>query len=115
MKLFEVDLGAARSVLSILQGMADEHGESAKIPWPRIKNILKRLDIVGITDVNAKDGLEALKRQEDPEGDVIKDIDDQGNITLNTKVQGMTEPGQTTGPVSTPTIDKMASSNAKNI
>jgi len=48
---------------------------------------------------------------------VIKDIGDDGTVTLNTKVQDPNQQQQSTdtGKATGPSVDKMAASNSKNI
>jgi hypothetical protein len=62
--------------------------------------------------ISTPDGLVALKNAVDPNGDVIKDVTDNGTVVLNTKVQGADqetgdEPGKSAGP----SVDAMASGN----
>jgi hypothetical protein len=110
MRLFEVDLGSARDVLAVLQGLADKKGQSSEQTFPAIMNILRPFNL-GISTV---DGLRALKNTVDPAGDVIKDILDNGTVILNTKK----ESGTTQDPVQQntgPSVDQMASSGAKKL
>ena len=110
MRLFEVDLGSARDVLAVMQGLADKEGQESKLPFPVVMNILKPFGL----GISTPDALIALKNSVDPNGDVIKDIAADGTVTLNTKVQGAEEPAavkKTAGP----SVDKMAASNSKNL
>jgi hypothetical protein len=112
MRLFEVDQGSAREILSVLQGMADKPGQqqSDQLPWAAVKNILARLGL----GISTPDGLIALKNTVDPEGDVIKDIKDDGTVILNTKIASAdSEQSAKTGPG--PDIDQMASHNSKTV
>ena len=84
MRLFEVDLGSARDVLAVMQGLADKEGQESKLPFPVVLNILKPFGL----GISTPDALIALKNAVDPQGDVIKDIADDGTVTLNTKIQG---------------------------
>lgn len=111
MRLYEVDLGSARDVLAVMQGLADKEGQSSKLPFPVVMNILKPFSL----GINTPDALIALKNAVDPNGDVIKDIDDKGNVTLNTKVEEPAEPGQGQKTPTGPSVDKMAAANAKNL
>lgn len=111
MRLFEVDLGSARDVLAVMQGLADKEGQSGVLPFPVVMNILKPFGL----GISTPDALIALKNSVDPTGDVIKNIDDKGNVTLNTKVEEPVEPGQGEKKPTGPSVDKMASSNAKTL
>jgi len=108
MRLFEVDLGSARDVLAVLQGQANSAGHSSTIPFSAVIRLLAPYDL----GISTPDGLVALKNAVDPAGDVIQDIDDQGNVILNT---GEANPNQPQEPAGSPTVDTMASSNAKQL
>jgi hypothetical protein len=108
MRLFEVDLGSARDVLAVLQGQANSAGQSSTIPFSAVIRLLAPYDL----GINTPDGLIALKNAVDPAGDVIQDIDDQGNVILNT---GEANPNQPQEPAGSPAVDAMASSNAKEL
>jgi hypothetical protein len=108
MRLFEVDLGSARDVLAVLQGQANSAGQSSTIPFSAVIRLLAPYDL----GINTPDGLIALKNAVDPAGDVIQDIDDQGNVILNT---GEANPNQPQEPTGSPAVDAMASSNAKEL
>jgi hypothetical protein len=108
MRLFEVDLGSARDVLAVLQGQANSAGQSSTIPFSAVIRLLAPYDL----GINSPDGLIALKNAVDPAGDVIQDIDDQGNVILNT---GEANPNQPQEPTGSPAVDAMASSNAKQL
>lgn len=114
MRLFELfDIGSIRSVLAVKQGEADKAGPAKQgipstIPFAALKSYLEPLGI------NSPDGLIALKNKVDPAGDVIADIDKDGNITLKTKIQNPNQDkAQQTG--GGPAVDAMASSNAKTL
>jgi hypothetical protein len=116
MRLYEVDLGSARDVLAVMQGLADKEGQESKLPFPVVLNILKPFGL----GISTPDALIALKNAVDPEGDVIKDIADDGTVTLNTKVQGaetsQDQPAVGTGQGGgSSTVDSMASANSKNL
>lgn len=114
MRLFEVDLGSARDVLAVMQGLADKEGQESKLPFPVVLNILKPFGL----GISTPDALIALKNSVDPNGDVIKDVSDDGTITLNTKVQGAETPNDASGSTKKPagpSVDKMAASNSKNL
>jgi hypothetical protein len=108
MRLFEVDLGSARDVLAVLQGQANSASQSSTIPFSAVIRLLAPYDL----GINTPDGLIALKNAVDPAGDVIQDIDDQGNVILNT---GEANPNQPQEPTGSPAVDAMASSNAKEL
>jgi hypothetical protein len=108
MRLFEVDLGSARDVLAVLQGQANRAGQSSTIPFSAVIRLLAPYDL----GINTPDGLIALKNAVDPAGDVIQDIDDNGNVILNT---GEANPNQPQEPTGSPAVDAMASSNAKQL
>lgn len=110
MRLFEVDLGSARDVLAVLQGLANKEGQSSELPFPVVMNMLKPFGL----GISTPDGLIALKNKVDPNGDVIQDVLDNGTVILNTKVPSQdkdAQPKKATGP----SVDKMASSNAKDL
>lgn len=110
MRLFEVDLGSARDVLAVLQGLANRHDRPSELPFPTVMNILRPFAL----GVSTTDGLIALKNEIDPTGDVIQDIKDDGTIVLNTTIPGETEPADDI-PGSSPSIDQMASRGAKKL
>lgn len=111
MRLFEVDLGSARDVLAVMQGLADKEGQSSELPFPVVMNIIKPFGL----GVSTPDALVALKNAIDPTGDVFDVSDDgKGTVILNTKVKDQdqgTAPDKATGP----SVDAMASSNSKNL
>ena len=115
MRLYEVDLGSARDVLAVMQGLADKEGQESKLPFPVVMNILKPFGL----GISTPDALIALKNAVDPNGDVIKDISDDGTVTLNTKVQGAeTSQDQSALPQdggTSSSVDAMAASNSKNL
>jgi hypothetical protein len=110
MRLFEVDLGSARDVLAVLQGLADQEGQSSELPFPVVMNVLRPFAL----GINTPDGLIALKNEVDPAGDVIKDILDDGTVILNTKQASQV----TQEPVKSATgtsVDQMAKSASKKL
>ena len=110
MRLFEVDLGSARDVLAVLQGLADQEGQSSELPFPVVMNVLRPFAL----GINTPDGLIALKNEVDPAGDVIKDILDDGTVILNTKKtsQAVQEPVKSATGSS---VDQMAKSGAQKL
>jgi hypothetical protein len=116
MRLFEVDLGSARDVLAVLQGLANKEGQSSELPFPVVMNILKPFDLpLGGPDSDRDKMLVALKNSIDPAGDVF-DVkgDGSGTLVLNTKAGGQQDQTEPAGS-STPTVDKMAASGAKKL
>ena len=110
MRLFEVDLGSARDVLAVLQGLANKNDQSAELPFAVVMQYLKPFGL----GVSTPDGLIALKNAVDPAGDVIQDVLDNGTVILNTrnKSQLQQEPvNQATGA----SVDKMAKSASKKL
>lgn len=108
MRLFEVDLGSARDVLAVLQGQANRAGQSSTLPFAVVMKLIQPFGL----GISSPDGLIALKNKVDPAGDVIQDIDDQGNVILNTSEANLNQPQEPTG---SPAVDAMASSNAKQL
>ncbi len=109
MRLLEVDLGAARDILAVLQGQADRKGQTSEIPFAAVKNLLNPFSLA----INTPDALIALKNMVDPAGDVISDILDNGTVVLNTKQTSPVEKKPPAG--SSPTVDQMAKRNAKTL
>jgi len=115
MRLFEVDQGGSREVLAVLQGLANKpgHQQASELPWPVVQNILRPFAL----GISTPDGLIALKNQIDPQGDVIKDIKDDGTVILNTTVQDPNAPQEPSqgvqGGGGGPGVDSMAAHNAK--
>lgn len=110
MRLFEVDLGSARDVLAVLQGLANKEGQSSELPFPVVMNMLKPFGL----GISSPDGLIALKNKVDPTGDVIQDVLDNGTVILNTKVPSDEKDAAVKKPTG-PSVDKMASANAKDL
>ena len=111
MRLFEVDQGSARDVLAVLQGLANKEGQASELPFPVVMNVLKPFGL----GIGSPDGLIALKNEVDPAGDVF-DIsnDGKGTVILNTKVKDPEQQQALKKPVG-PSVDKMASANAKDL
>lgn len=110
MRLFEVDLGSARDVLAVLQGLADKEGQSSELPFPVVMNVLKPFGL----GISTPDGLIALKNQVDSAGDVIKDITDDGTVILNTKQDSEIEQEPSKAKTG-PSVDQMAKQGAKKL
>lgn len=110
MRLFEVDIGSARDVLAVLQGLADRQDRPSELPFPTVMNILRPFSL----GISTADGLIALKNKIDPAGDVIQDILDDGTVVLNTSTPGQTDKSDD-NLGSGPTVDQMASRGAKKL
>lgn len=107
MRLFEVDIGSARDVLAILQGLANKEGQSSQLPFPTVMKILNPFDL----GISTPDGLIALKNKIDPSGDVFDVSNDgKGTIILNTKVKDQSQKSAIKKPTG-PGVDQMAKSN----
>jgi hypothetical protein len=114
MRLFEVDMGSARDVLAVMQGLANKDNQPSELPWPVVQNLLKPFNL----GISTPDALIALKNSVDPEGDVIQDITDDGTVILNTKTKDPNAEPNTQAPTKGqggPGIDQMASHAAKEI
>ena len=110
MRLYEFTPdGGFRDVLAVIKGEADRLGQPSTLPFTAVMQILKKMNL----GINTPDGLIALKNAVDPNGDVIKNVDDNGTVTLKTKAQRPDQTPTATG--GSPTIDAMASKNAKNL
>lgn len=110
MRLFEVDLGSARDVLAVFQGLANKEGQASELPFPVVMNILRPFAL----GISTPDGLIALKNEVDPAGDVIKDILDNGTVVLKTNKESNVQDR----PMDQPTggsLDQMAKSGAKKL
>lgn len=106
-ELFEdptYDVGSLRSALAVRQGQIEKSGGSKELPLAIIKDIARDLGF-SITDV---DTLKQFKDKIDPTGDVF-DITDKGTIMF--KGQQPQQPMAKSGP----SVDAMASSNAKTL
>ena len=108
MRLFEVDQGSARDVLAVLQGLANKQGQSSKLPFPVVMNILKPFGL----GISTPDGLIALKNEVDPGGDVISDILGDGTVILKTAKPGQEQPVKKSAG---PSVDQMAASGSKKL
>jgi hypothetical protein len=110
MRLFEVDQGSVRDVLAVLKGLADKNQKSSSLPFASVMNILRPFGL----GISTPDGLIALKNKVDPNGAVIKDINNDGSIVLNTDAENSAdnvEPEKAGGP----DVDAMAKSGAKKL
>lgn len=117
MRLFEVaSPDSARTILAVIQGLADRNDIPSELPFAAFKNYIKG-DEMGIGTPKA---LIAFKNQVDPTSDVISDIKDdgKGNVTVILNTQTKSPDQQQAQPANTgqgPSIDTMASSNAKQL
>ena len=109
MRLFEVDQGSVRDVLAVLKGLADKNQQASLIPFPAVMNILRPFGL----GISTPDGLIALKNKVDPNGAVIKDINDDGSVVLNTNVEQQKAP-QEKEPDG-PNVDAMAKRASKKL
>lgn len=110
MKLFEfADLGNIRSILSVLKGLADRKEIPSELNFATFKNYIDG-DEEGIGN---PESLVAVKDKVDPAGDVIQSVDDEGTVTLNTKVKKPYENLPRTG--GGKGLDQMASHAVKDI
>ena len=110
MRLFEVDLGSARDVLAVLQGLANKEGQESELPFPVVMNILRPFAL----GISSADGLIALKNKIDPAGDVISDILDDGTVVLNTDHDSPHDQEKVDVPTGS-SVDQMASQGAKKL
>lgn len=111
MRLFEVDQGSVRDVLAVLKGLADKGQKSSTLPFPTVMNILRPFGL----GISTPDGLIALKNKVDPNGAVIKDIKDDGSITLNTSAENPNDQDQKPEEPTGPDVDAMAKRGAKKL
>jgi hypothetical protein len=110
MRLFEVDLGSARDVLAVFQGLANKEGQSSELPFPVVMNILRPFAL----GISTPDGLIALKNAVDPAGDVIADILDNGTVVLKTDKESNVQDKPMDQPTG-PSVDQMAKSASKKL
>lgn len=111
MRLFEVDLGSARDVLAVLQGLADRSDQPTSIPFASVMKLIQPFGL----GINTPDGLIALKDRIDPAGDVISNILDNGTVVLRTAAPNPDDKQAELSQGPTPAVDSMASSNAKQL
>ena len=111
MRLFEVDQGSVRDVLAVLKGLADKGQQSATLPFPTVMNILRPFGL----GISTPDGLIALKNKVDPNGAVIKNINDDGSVILNTAQDSPNEQPKEPEQADGPNVDAMAKRGAKKL
>lgn len=112
MRLFELfDTGDGRAVMAVIQGLSNQKQIPSELPFAAFKRYIKG-DELGI---GTPDALVAFKNKEDPAGDVISDIKDDGKgnviVVLNTKTKSPDQQTKSPGTGTGPSIDSMASSN----
>jgi hypothetical protein len=110
MRLFEVDRSSARDVLAVLRSQSDKSESHLTIPFNSVMRLLKPYDL----GISTPEGLRSLVAEIDPQGSVIADILDNGSVVLNTKKPNPNQDAaieRGTGP----SVDQMASSNAKTL
>lgn len=110
MRLFEIDQGSARDVLLVFKGLANRKDQSSELPFRTVLNLIKPFGL----GISTPDGLISLKNDVDPDGNVIKDILDDGTVVLTTTASSGLTPKEPTKS-STPTVDQMASHAAKDL
>jgi len=115
MRLYELDYGSARDVLQILKGLADKGGSSSELPFNSIKGVFKSFDYpIGDGGPESKEVLLKIKNLIDPTGTVIADVSDKAAIILATD-KPTDNPDVPAEKGSSPSVDAMASSNAKTL
>ena len=116
MKLFEVDLGSARNILSILQRDANKPGsagtgKSLTVPFSAMINMLDRFDL----GISTPDGIRKWVETVPGAKAVIDSVLDDGSVIVKTTARNPNkDKAQSTGGAS-PAIDAMASKNAKTL
>lgn len=110
MRLFEFDPGSARDILAVFKGQSDDKLQQATLPFNMVMNLIEPLHL----GINTPDGLRALKNKIDPAGDTIADVLDSGAVILNTKKKNQNKDPSIKQGVG-PSVDAMASSNAKTL
>lgn len=111
MRLFEVDVGSVRTVLSVLQGQSKKPGFTGEVPYAVVLNLVKPFDLpLGGLNSDRQQIMIALKNSVDPAGDVIKDIKPDGTLVLN-KPNEPANAGAGGNGGGGSTVDKMAKSN----
>lgn len=111
MKLFEIDQGAVRDVLAVLKGLADKNQSASTLPFATVMNIIKPFGL----GISSPDGLISLKNKVDPNGAVIKDINDDGSIILNTNAENPNQQKKPQQNQNSSHLDTMAKSGAKKL
>jgi len=110
MRLFEVDVGSVRTVLTVLQRQASKPGAIGEVPYAVVMRIADQFDLpLGGLQSDRQQMMIALKNAVDPAGDVIKDIKPDGTLVLN-KPNEPADVGM--GNAGGPSVDQMAKSNS---
>jgi hypothetical protein len=115
MKLFEIASGGTEEVLRILQAQAKDAKEPTTVPFSSFMRMIDPFNL----GVSTPDGVRALLIGTgglDKDRKVVKNVTDQGDIILKTGLPGDDEQDPDAGRApNTPTIDAMASRNAKKL
>jgi len=111
MRLFEIDLGYARQVLSVIRGQARKYQQDLTIPFADLQNILKSFGYaLGNGDSQSVELLKKLKNDIDPTGKIIADVTNDASLVLVSGDQTAdTQNDTATG--AGPSVDQMASRN----
>jgi hypothetical protein len=111
MRLFELeDQGSAELILRNLQGQVNKLDDTSQLPFDSVKKMLEPFDL----GVGSPQALQKLFRSIDNKQQIVDRVLDDGTVILKTQKpnQNQEQPiDQGTGP----TVDQMASSNAKNL
>jgi hypothetical protein len=114
MRFYEIDLGGARSVLDILQDLADKEGRTSELPFSLVQQAFADFDFaIGNGGTQSQQALQALFKDIDPEGEIVADVTPDATVILKTQTpssQVDTGVKQATGQ----SVDRMASHNAKS-
>jgi len=113
MRLLEVDTGSAQVVLKILRGLANEHGQSGRIPYAAFLNKMKQFDLpLGGPNSDRQQMITALKNANPQLGAIIKSVEADGTIVLDKTNEPQ---DQSAGQAGGPSVDAMAASNSKTL
>jgi len=115
MRFFEIDLGSARSVLKVLQDLANEQGRDSELPFGLVQHAFSDFDYaIGNGGPESQKALQAIFKDIDPQGKVVAEVTPDGTVILNTDTpsdQLSPGVGQPTGP----SVDQMAAHNSKSV
>ena len=115
MKLFEIASGGAEEVLRILQAQAKDAKEPTTVPFSSFMRMIDPFNL----GVSTPDGVRALLiggSGLDKDRKVVKNVTDQGDVILSTGLPGDDAQNPDAGRApNTPTLDAMASRNAKKL
>ena len=114
MRFYEIDLGGARSVLDILQDLANQEGRTSELPFGLIQQAFSNFDFaIGNGGEQSQKALQAIFKDIDPEGEIVADVTPDATVILKTQTpsnQVDTGVKQATGH----SVDSMASHNAQS-